>query len=282
MKFLRYGPPGEEKPGLLDKNGNIRDLTDKINDFEGIALGHEQLSKLAEINPDTLVAVNGNPRLGSPVASVGKIIAVGINYADHAKETKIDLPSEPILFSKATTSLSGPNDSIILPKNSVKCDWEVELAIVIGKRAQYVSEEDAMDVISGYTIMNDVSEREFQLERDGQWLKGKSFDTFAPLGPWLVTPDEIVDPQNLHLWLNVNGKRQQEGSTSDMIFSVRRIISTITNYMTLLPGDIISTGTPPGVGLGKIPPKYLKKGDVINLGVEGLGEQSQKIRSWEE
>ena len=282
MKFLRYGPPGEEKPGLLDKNGNIRDLTDKINDFEGIALGHEQLSKLAEINPDTLVAVNGNPRLGSPVASVGKIIAVGINYADHAKETKIDLPSEPILFSKATTSLSGPNDSIILPKNSVKCDWEVELAIVIGKRAQYVSEDDAMEVVSGYTIMNDVSEREFQLERDGQWLKGKSFDTFAPLGPWLVTPDEIVDPQNLHLWLNVNGKRQQEGSTSDMIFSVRRIISTITNYMTLLPGDIISTGTPPGVGLGKIPPKYLKKGDVINLGVEGLGEQSQKIRSWEE
>ncbi len=282
MKFFFFFPPGEEKPGLLDKNGNIRDLTDKINDFEGIALGHEQLSKLAEINPDTLVAVNGNPRLGSPVASVGKIIAVGINYADHAKETKIDLPSEPILFSKATTSLSGPNDSIILPKNSVKCDWEVELAIVIGKRAQYVSEEDAMDVISGYTIMNDVSEREFQLERDGQWLKGKSFDTFAPLGPWLVTPDEIVDPQNLHLWLNVNGKRQQEGSTSDMIFSVRRIISTITNYMTLLPGDIISTGTPPGVGLGKIPPKYLKKGDVINLGVEGLGEQSQKIRSWEE
>jgi 2-keto-4-pentenoate hydratase/2-oxohepta-3-ene-1,7-dioic acid hydratase in catechol pathway len=282
MKFLRYGPPGKEKPGLLDKNGNIKDLTDKINDFEGIALSHEHLFELAEINTDSLLTVNGNPRLGSPITGVGKIIAVGINYADHGKETKIDLPCEPILFSKATTSLSGPNDPIILPKDSVKCDWEVELAIVIGKRAQYVSEEDAIDVISGYTIMNDVSEREFQLERDGQWLKGKSFDTFAPLGPWLVTPDEIIDPQNLHLWLDVNGKRQQEGSTSDMIFSIRRIINTITNYMTLLPGDIISTGTPPGVGLGKVPPKFLKKGDVINLGIEGLGEQSQKIKSWEE
>jgi 2-keto-4-pentenoate hydratase/2-oxohepta-3-ene-1,7-dioic acid hydratase in catechol pathway len=282
MKFLRYGPPGEEKPGLLDKNGIIRDLSDKINDFEGLTLCHKNLSELAKINTDTLNEVNGTPRLGPPVANIGKIIAVGINYADHGKETKINLPKEPILFSKAITSLSGPNDPVILPIGSLKCDWEAELAIVIGKRAQYVSEKDAMQVVAGYTIMNDVSEREFQLEREGQWLKGKSFDTFAPLGPWLVTPDEIVDPQNLHIWLNVNGKKQQDGHTNDMIFNIRNIISTVTNYMTLMPGDIISTGTPPGVGLGKIPPMYLKKGDVMNLGIEGLGEQSQKIKSWEE
>ena len=282
MKFLRYGSPGEEKPGLLDKNGIIRDLSHKINDFEGLTLCDKNLFELAKLNTDNLIEVNGNTRLGPPVANVGKIIAVGINYADHGKETKINLPKEPILFSKAITSLSGPNDPVILPKGSLKCDWEAELAIVIGKRAQYVSEKDAMQVIAGYTIMNDVSEREFQLEREGQWLKGKSFDTFAPLGPWLVTPDEIVDPQNLYIWLNVNGKKQQDGHTNDMIFNIRNIISTVTNYMTLMPGDIISTGTPPGVGLGKIPPMYLKKGDVINLGIESLGEQSQKIKSWEE
>ena len=282
MKFLRFGLPGKEKPGLLDKNGNIRDLSGEVNDFEGLTLCQEQLSSLAKINIETLTPIDESPRLGPPIANVGKIIAVGINYADHGKETKIDLPSEPILFSKAVTSISGPNDPVVLPKNSVKCDWEVELAIVIGKHAKYVSEKDALNVIAGYTILNDISEREFQLERDGQWLKGKSFDTFAPIGPWLVTPDEIFDPQNLHLWLNVNGEKQQDGNTKDMIFSIRRIISTITGYMTLLPGDIIATGTPPGVGLGKIPPNYLKRGDVINLGIEGLGKQCQKIKSWEE
>jgi len=280
MKLLRYGPPGKEKPGLLDKNGKIRDLSNYINDIGVAAIKPEGLSALAKININTLMPVEGTPRLGPPVACVGKIVAVGINYAAHGKETKMDLPKEPILFTKAVTSLSGPYDPVVLPKGSVKCDWEVELALVIGRRAQYITEENALDVIAGYSIMNDVSEREFQLERDGQWLKGKSFDTFAPFGPWLVTLDEIADPQNLNLWLNVNGARQQDGHTSDMIFGVRRIINTITKYMTLMPGDIVSTGTPPGVGLGRIPPKYLKEGDVMDLGVEGLGAQRQEIKTW--
>ena len=282
MKLLRYGPPGEEKPGLLDENGRIRDLSDKLNDLDGAALDPDRLSALAKMDTESLPLVEGNPRLGPPVSGVGKIVAVGINYALHGAETKIDLPDEPILFSKAVTSLSGPNDPVVLPRGSTKADWEVELAVVIGRRAQYISQEEALGVIAGYSIMNDVSEREYQLERDGQWLKGKSFDTFAPLGPWLVTPDEVPDPQNLRLWLNVNGDSRQDGKTSDMIFGVSNIISTISRYMTLMPGDVIPTGTPPGVGLGRTPPMFLKPGDVIDLGVEGLGEQRQEVKAWEE
>ena len=282
MKLLRFGPPGEEKPGLLDENGRIRDLSDKLNDLDGAALDPDRLSALAKMDTESLPLVEGNPRLGPPVSGVGKIVAVGINYALHGAETKIDLPDEPILFSKAVTSLSGPNDPVVLPRGSTKADWEVELAVVIGRRAQYISQEEALGVIAGYSIMNDVSEREYQLERDGQWLKGKSFDTFAPLGPWLVTPDEVPDPQNLRLWLNVNGDSRQDGKTSDMIFGVSNIISTISRYMTLMPGDVIPTGTPPGVGLGRTPPMFLKPGDVIDLGVEGLGEQRQEVKAWKE
>jgi len=282
MKLLRFGLPGEEKPGLLDENGRIRDLSDKLNDLDGAALDPDRLSALAKMDTESLPLVEGNPRLGPPVSGVGKIVAVGINYALHGAETKIDLPDEPILFSKAVTSLSGPNDPVVLPRGSTKADWEVEMAVVIGRRAQYVSQEEALGVIAGYSIMNDVSEREYQLERDGQWLKGKSFDTFAPLGPWLVTPDEVPDPQNLRLWLNVNGDSRQDGKTSDMIFGVSNIISTISRYMTLMPGDVIPTGTPPGVGLGRTPPMFLKPGDVIDLGVEGLGEQRQEVKAWKE
>jgi 2-keto-4-pentenoate hydratase/2-oxohepta-3-ene-1,7-dioic acid hydratase in catechol pathway len=282
MKLLRFGLPGEEKPGLLDENGRIRDLSDKLNDLDGAALDPDRLSALAKMDTESLPLVEGNPRLGPPVSGVGKIVAVGINYALHGAETKIDLPDEPILFSKAVTSLSGPNDPVVLPRGSTKADWEVELAVVIGRRAQYISQEEALGVIAGYSIMNDVSEREYQLERDGQWLKGKSFDTFAPLGPWLVTPDEVPDPQNLRLWLNVNGDSRQDGKTSDMIFGVSNIISTISRYMTLMPGDVIPTGTPPGVGLGRTPPMFLKPGDVIDLGVEGLGEQRQEVKAWKE
>jgi len=282
MKLLRYGPPGQEKPGLLDENGRIRDLSDKLNDLEGAGLDPERLSALAKIDTDTLPLVEGTTRLGPPVAGVGKIIAIGINYAAHGEEANMDLPDEPILFSKAVTSLSAANDPVVLPRGSKKADWEVELAVVIGRRAQYVSHAEALSVIAGYSIMNDVSEREYQLERDGQWLKGKSFDTFAPLGPWLVTPDEVPDPQNLNLWLEVNGERRQDGNTADMIFGISHIISTISRYMTLLPGDVIPTGTPPGVGLGRIPPMYLKPGDVMHLGVEGLGEQRQEVKAWED
>ena len=282
MKLLRYGPPGEEKPGLLDENGRIRDLSDKLNDLDGAALDPNRLTALAKMDTDSLPLVEGNPRLGPPASGVGKIVAVGINYALHGQEAKMDLPSEPILFSKAVTSLSGPNDPVILPKGSKKTDWEVELAVVIGRRAQYVSQADALSVIAGYSIMNDISEREYQLERDGQWLKGKSFDTFAPLGPWLVTPDEVPDPQNLRLWLDVNAENRQDGNTSDMIFGVSHLVSAISGYMTLLPGDVIPTGTPPGVGLGRVPPVYLKPGDVMDLGVEGLGEQRQEVKAWEE
>jgi len=282
MKLLRYGPKGEEKPGLLDGNGRIRDLSDKINDIEGEVLDPGRLAALAKLDTDSLPAIEGNPRLGSPVAGVGKIIAVGINYAAHGEETDFDIPDEPILFSKAVTSLSGPNDPVVLPKGSKKGDWEVELAVVIGRRAQYVSQAGAMDVIAGYTILNDVSEREFQLERSGQWVKGKSFDTFAPTGPWLVTPDEVPDPQNLRLWLDVNDLHRQDGNTSAMIFGITHLVSAISGYMTLLPGDIIATGTPPGVGLGQNPPVFLKPGDVMRLGIEGMGEQRQEVKAWKD
>ena len=282
MKLLRFGPKGEEKPGLLDGNGRIRDLSDKINDIDGEVLDPDRLAALAKLDTDSLPAVEGNPRLGPPVAGVGKIIAVGINYAAHGEETNFDVPDEPILFSKAVTALSGPNDPVILPKGSKKGDWEVELAIVIGRRAQYVEQAGAMNVIAGYTILNDVSEREFQLERSGQWVKGKSFDTFAPTGPWLVTPDEVPDPQNLRLWLDVNDQRMQDGNTSTMIFGITHLISAISGYMTLMPGDIIATGTPSGVGLGQNPPVFLKPGDVMRLGVEGMGEQRQEVLAWKD
>ena len=282
MKLLRYGPAGEEKPGLLDEDGRIRDLSDKITDINGAALAPDRLAALAKLDTASLPLVEGSPRLGPPVAGIGKIIAVGINYAAHGKETKIDIPDEPILFTKAVTSLNGPNDPVILPKGSKKGDWEVELAIVIGRRAQYVEQADAMDVIAGFAVINDVSERALQLEGSGQWLKGKSFDTFAPFGPWLVTPDEVPDPQNLNLWLEVNGERHQDGNTSAMIFGITYLVSSISEYMTLMPGDVIPTGTPPGVGLGHEPPIFLQPGDVMRLGVEGLGEQRQEVRAWED
>jgi 2,4-didehydro-3-deoxy-L-rhamnonate hydrolase len=280
MKLLRYGPKGREKPGLLDADGRIRDLSMKISDIGPETLAPVRLKALARLDPKRLPLVKGKPRLGPPVAGVGKIVAVGINYAAHGAETKIDVPAEPILFTKAITALSGPNDPVVLPKGSRKGDWEVELAVVIGRKAQYVSKADALKYVAGYSIMNDISEREFQLERCGQWVKGKSFDTSAPLGPWLVTPDEVKDPQNLRLWLEVSGIRRQDGSTATMIFGVADIIANISSYMTLLPGDVIATGTPPGVGLGMKPPTFLKPGDVMRLGVEGLGEQRQEVRAW--
>ena len=280
MRLLRYGPKGREKPGLLDADGRIRDLSKKIADITPEILAPARMKALARLDPSRLPLVKGKPRLGPPVAGVGKIVAVGINYAAHGAETKIDVPAEPILFTKAITALSGPNDPVILPKGSRKGDWEVELAVVIGRRAQYVPVRDALDCVAGYAIMNDVSEREFQLERSGQWVKGKSFDTFAPFGPWLVTPDEIADPQNLHLWLEVGGVRRQDGNTATMIFGVAELIGSISAYMTLMPGDVIATGTPPGVGLGMKPPVFLKPGDVMRLGVAGLGEQRQEVRAW--
>ena len=277
MKFLRYGSPGDEKPGFIDENGRIRDLSDQLTDLEGVNLEPERLAALAKFDPSTLPVVEGTMRMGVPVAGVGKIVAVGLNYRDHAEETGMDLPNEPVLFSKAITALNGPNDPVILPKGSTKGDWEVELGIVIGRTARYVKRGEAAAHIAGYTVFNDVSERAMQLEGTGQWMKGKSADTFAPVGPWLVTPDEVPDPQNLNIWLDVNGQRQQDGNTKTMEFGVHHLISYISNHMTLMPGDIIATGTPPGVGLGKSPPMFLKPGDEMRLGVEGLGEQRQKV-----
>ncbi|MBT5512885.1 MAG: fumarylacetoacetate hydrolase family protein [Rhodospirillaceae bacterium] len=277
MKFLRYGSPGDEKPGFIDENGRIRDLSDQLTDLEGVNLEPERLAALAKFDPSTLPVVEGTMRMGVPVAGVGKIVAVGLNYRDHAEETGMDLPNEPVLFSKAITALNGPNDPVILPKGSTKGDWEVELGIVIGRTARYVKRGEAAAHIAGYTVFNDVSERAMQLEGTGQWMKGKSADTFAPVGPWLVTPDEVPDPQNLNIWLDVNGQRQQVGNTKTMEFGVHHLISYISNHMKLMPGDIIATGTPPGVGLGKSPPMFLKPGDEMRLGVEGLGEQRQKV-----
>ena len=281
MKLLRYGPKGEEKPGLLDETGHIRDLSNQVNDIDGSILTPERLAALAKLDLASLPQVEGSPRLGPPVSGIGKIVAIGLNYSEHAKESGMELPAEPVMFSKAVTALSGPNDPVIMPKGSKKTDWEVELAVVIGSKAQYVEEANALDYVAGYAVMNDVSERELQLEHGGQWVKGKSFDTSAPLGPWLVTRDEIPDPQKLNLWLEVNGERRQTGNTSTMIFNVAHLISYVSAVMTLLPGDVITTGTPPGVGLGYNPPIFLKAGDVMRLGVEGLGEQRQEVRAWE-
>ena len=280
MKLLRYGPQGQEKPGLLDGDGRIRDLSGNVSDLDGNVLSPERLGALANLDASSLPPVEGSVRLGPPVAGVGKIIAIGLNYADHAKESGMDLPTEPVVFMKAVTALSGPNDPVVLPRGSKKSDWEVELAAVVGRKAQYVEEEEALDFVAGYAVMNDVSEREYQLERGGQWVKGKSFDTSAPLGPWLVTRDEVPDPQNLNLWLEVNGHRRQNGNTSTMVFGVAHLISYLSRYMTLMPGDVITTGTPPGVGLGFKPPVFLRPGDVMRLGVEGLGEQRQEVQAW--
>jgi len=280
MKLLRYGPAGQEKPALLDEQGRLRDLSDKLNDLSGGNLDPDRLASLANVDTATLPVVEGTVRIGTPVGGVGKIVAIGLNYADHAAEAGMDAPDEPVIFTKAVTALNGPNDPVILPKFSTKTDWEVELAIVIGRKAQYVSQGSAVDHIAGYTICNDVSERAFQLEGTGQWVKGKSFDTSAPVGPWLVTTDEISDPQNLNIWLEVNGERRQSGNTRTMIFGVGHLVSYVSHYMTLLPGDVIATGTPPGVGMGMKPPTYLKPGDVMRLGIEGLGEQRQEVLAY--
>ena len=282
MKLLRHGPPGAEKPGLVDDRGRIRDLSDEIPDLDGAALAPERLAALGRIDTDSLPLVEGSPRLGPPVAGVGKILAIGFNYAEHAAETGKPLPDEPLLFTKAVTALSGPNDPVVLPRGSRKGDWEVELAVVIGRRALYVEETDALDHVAGYAVINDVSEREYQLERGGQFVKGKSFDTFAPFGPWLVTKDEVADPQDLKLWLDLNGERRQDGNTATMVFGVAFLVSYLSRFVTLMPGDVIATGTPPGVGLGCNPPVFLKPGDVMRLGIEGLGEQRQEVKAWKD
>jgi 2,4-didehydro-3-deoxy-L-rhamnonate hydrolase len=280
MKLVRYGKAGKEKPGLVDATGKIRDLSEIIDDVGGEALSAKTLARLAKIKPDALPAVRGTPRLGPCVAHVGNFIAVGLNYADHAAETGAAIPKEPILFNKAPSCIVGPNDDVVIPKGSVKTDWEVELAIVIGTSASYVAEHEALDYVAGYCLCHDVSEREFQTERGGQWMKGKGCPTFGPLGPWLVTKDEIADVQKLDMWLDVNGERMQKGSTATMIFNVRKLVSYISHFMLLQPGDVITTGTPPGVGLGMKPPRFLKGGDTVSLGIEGLGQQAQSIVAW--
>ena len=277
MKLLRYGPQGQEKPGLLDENGHIRDLSDHVLDLSGDVLGPDRLSQLASLDPSTLPIVDGKPRLGPPVAGIGKILAIGLNYQMHAEETGGKPRSEPMLFSKSITALNGPNDPIMIPRSSEKTDWEIELAVIVGTKTQYVDEDRALEHVAGYTVINDVSERSFQKERGGQFIKGKSCDTFAPLGPWLVTKDEIPDPQNLSLRLDLNGRRRQDGNTRDMIFGVIYLVSHLSQFMTLMPGDVIATGTPAGVGLGCDPPEFLKAGDVLELTVEGLGQQRQDV-----
>jgi len=278
MKLVRYGETGKEKPGILDAQGAIRDLSGVVKDIDAATVSPEGIAKLKGVNVDSLPKVSGNPRLGSPIANVPKLICIGLNYADHAKESNLPIPPEPVVFMKAISAITGPNDNVKLPKGSKKGDWEVELAFVIGKKAQSVSEADALNHVAGYLICNDVSEREWQLEHGSQWSKGKSFDTFAPLGPWLVTADEIKDPQNLAMWLDVNGQRKQTGNTSTMIFGVKKLVSYLSYMCTLTPGDVVSTGTPPGVGMGIKPtPQFLKAADEMRLGIDGLGEQKQKV-----
>jgi 2-keto-4-pentenoate hydratase/2-oxohepta-3-ene-1,7-dioic acid hydratase in catechol pathway len=277
MKLVRYGEKGAEKPGLIDRSGQLRDLSAHVKDLTGEAYSPESLKKLAALDPASLPAVSGKPRFGAPVTGISKFVAIGLNYSDHAKETGAAIPTEPIIFLKANTALSGPNDAVEKPRGSTKLDWEVEIAAIIGTRAKYVSEADALNYVAGYCVCNDVSERNFQTERLGQWTKGKSHDTFGPVGPWLATKDEIKDVQDLSMWLDVNGQRRQTGSTKTMIFSMAKCISYVSQFMTLQPGDIVTTGTPPGVGLGMKPPTFLNVGDVVTLGIEGLGEQRQEI-----
>ncbi len=281
MKLVRFGNPGAEKPGLVDDQGRLRDLSNVIADLTPANLSRSALQKIAVIAPSTLPLVAGEPRFGVPIAGVGKFIAIGLNYADHAAEANLPLPSEPIVFQKAITSLIGPDDDVVLPKGSKKSDWEVELGIVIGTQASYVESADALAHVAGYCIVNDVSEREYQTERGGTWDKGEGCGTFGPVGPWLVTTDEVPDPQALDVWLDVNGQRMQAGNTRTMIFDCAEIVSYVSRFMTLMPGDIIATGTPPGVGMGKKPAAiYLKPADVMTLGIEGLGTQRQQAREW--
>lgn len=277
MKLVRYGKPGKEKPGLIDAEGKIRDISHIVDDIDAVALSPKMMSRLSRARMSTLPVVRGKPRLGACVARPVNFIAVGLNFADHAAETGSPIPAEPILFNKAPNCIVGPNDDVMIPKGSQKLDWEVELAIVIGQRASYVAERNAMDYVAGFCICNDVSERHFQTERSGQWMKGKSAPTFGPLGPFLVTPDEIKNVQKLDMWLDVNGERMQTGSTATMIFGVKHLISYISHFMVLEPGDVITTGTPPGVGMGMKPPHYLKAGDTVSLGIEGLGMQAQRV-----
>lgn len=280
MKLLRYGPAGSEKPGMLDAAGVLRDLSGVVPDIAGEVLTAASLARLSDIDPDSLPAVEGAPRIGPCVGSVGKLVCIGLNYSDHAAETGQAVPEEPIIFGKATSAICGPDDDVIIPKGSVATDWEVELAVVIGDEARYVTEAEAMNHVAGYCIVNDVSERDFQIRRGGQWIKGKSADTFGPMGPWLVTKDEVPDPQNLRMWLEVDGHRYQDGSTGTMIFGVAHLVSHLSQFMSLQPGDVVSTGTPPGVGMGQRPPVYLKPGQTMRLGIEGLGEQEQKTVAW--
>ncbi|TWX66866.1 fumarylacetoacetate hydrolase family protein [Colwellia demingiae] len=277
MKLLRYGPLGREKPGIMDGEGNIRSLSEFVSDINGTTLSEENLQRLQAVDISSLPIIDADVRLGACVGNVGKFICIGLNYADHAAESGMSIPSEPEVFTKATSAISGPNDDIIQPRNSDKLDWEVELAIVIGKETSYVNEEDAHEYIAGYCVCNDVSERTFQLEKGSQWDKGKGCDTFGPIGPWLVTRDEVKDDNNLSMWLEVNGKTFQNGNTKTMVFKPAYIVSYLSQFMSLQPGDIISTGTPPGVGLGQTPPLYLKPGDKITLGIEGLGTQKQRV-----
>ena len=278
MKLVRYGNPGKEKPGLVDDNGQLRDLSAVLDDIGPAQLGDAALDKLRKLKVDKLPLVRGKPRFGCPIANVGKFIAIGLNYADHAAESGMAIPKEPVVFTKAISCIQGPNDPVMLPKGSVKSDWEVELGVIIGTRARYVSQKDALNYVAGYCVINDVSERAWQMEHGLTWDKGKGFDTFGPIGPWLVTRDEVPNPQKLAMWLDLNGKRVQAGSTKTMIFNVAKLVAYVSQLNTLEPGDIITTGTPPGVGMGMKPsPVFLKKGDVMTLGIDGLGEQHQDV-----
>lgn len=281
MKLLRYGPVGAEKPGLLDDAGGIRDLSGIVADIAGDVLTPEGLAGLAAIDPVSLPLVEGAPRLGACVGSVGKMICIGLNYADHAEESGMDVPPEPVMFFKATSAICGPDDDVRIPRGSQKTDWEVELGVVIGAEARYVDEADAMNHVAGYCVINDMSERAFQLEMSGQWVKGKSADTFGPTGPWLVTSDEVADPQDLAMWLEVDGHRYQNGSTRTMVYGVAHLVHYVSQFMSLQPGDVISTGTPPGVGMGQSPQVYLREGQVMELGIDGLGVQRQRTIAWD-
>ncbi len=275
MKLVRFGSSGSEKPGAIDENGDLRDLSAVVDDIAGDVL--TDLDRLKSLDLSTLPLVGGTPRLGPCVGGVGKFMCIGLNYSDHAAEAGMQVPSEPVLFMKATSAMCGPDDPTIIPRGSQKTDWEVELGVVIGKPAKYVDEADALDHVAGYCVINDVSERAFQVEMEGQWCKGKGCDSFGPTGPYLVTADQVPDPQNLHMWLDVNGERMQDGSTATMVYGVAHLVSYLSRFFTLHPGDIISTGTPPGVGMGKKPPRFLKAGDVVTLGIDGLGEQRQTV-----
>ena len=277
MKLLRYGQVGQEKPGLMDEDDNIRDLSAHIGDISGDVLRPEGLEKIAALNVSDLPVVDGSPRFGACVGDIGKFMCIGLNYTDHAAESGMPVPDEPILFAKFNSAISGPNDDVIMPRGSTKLDWEVEFGIVMGSKAKYIPEDQALEHVAGYCVINDVSERAYQLEGTGQWVKGKACDSFGPVGPWLVTKDEISDPQNLRLWLEVNGTRYQDGNTSTMIFSAAHIVSYLSNLFTLYPGDVIATGTPPGVGSGRNPPVFLQVGDKMRLGIDGLGEQKQEV-----